>query len=133
MGILSFALPSLPCSIAKFDPSELTTAVRGLVGLVLLFDLYTIYQQLQIFRIRRQLAEREELFRLISENAADMIALVDAKGQRLYNSPAYLPNSWAFSRGAEELLAFRAGSSRRSSHARRSRPRSVSRWPRPQD
>ena len=89
MGILSFALPSLPFSIGKFESGELTTAVRGLVGLVLLFDIYTVFQQLQIYRIRRQLAEREELFRLISENAADMIALVDAKGQRLYNSPAY--------------------------------------------
>jgi two-component system, cell cycle sensor histidine kinase and response regulator CckA len=89
-GILSFALPSLPFSVVKFDPGELTTAVRGLVAMVLLFDIYTIYQQLQIYRIRRRLAEREELFRLISENAADMIALVDAKGQRLYNSPAYL-------------------------------------------
>ena len=89
-GILSFALPSLPFSVIRFDPAELTTAVRGLVAMVLLFDIYTIYQQLQIYRIRRQLAEREELFRLISENAADMIALVDAKGQRLYNSPAYL-------------------------------------------
>jgi PAS domain S-box-containing protein len=89
-GILSFALPSLPFSIVKFDPAELTTAMRGLVAMVLLFDIYTVYQQLQIYRIRRQLAEREELFRLISENAADMIALVDSKGQRLYNSPAYL-------------------------------------------
>jgi two-component system, cell cycle sensor histidine kinase and response regulator CckA len=89
-GILSFALPSLPFSVVKFDPTELTTAVRGLVAMVLLFDIYTIYQQLQIYRVRRQLAEREELFRLISENAADMIAVVDAKGQRIYNSPAYL-------------------------------------------
>jgi PAS domain S-box-containing protein len=32
---------------------------------------------------------REELFRLISENAADMIAVVDNNGNRLYNSPSY--------------------------------------------
>jgi two-component system cell cycle sensor histidine kinase/response regulator CckA len=64
-------------------------AVRGLICLVLLFDVYVVYQQLQICRIRRQLVNREELFRLISENAADMIALVDANGKRLYNSPAY--------------------------------------------
>ncbi|MGD1216739.1 MAG: EAL domain-containing protein, partial [Terriglobales bacterium] len=38
----------------------------------------------------RQLAERDQLFQLISENAADMIALVDSDGRRLYNSPAYL-------------------------------------------
>jgi PAS domain S-box-containing protein len=73
----------------EFDTLHLNLAVRGLVGLVLLFDIYTIYQQLQIFRIRHELVEREELFRLISENAADMIAVVDANGKRLSNSPAY--------------------------------------------
>jgi PAS domain S-box-containing protein len=57
--------------------------------MVLLFDIYTVYQQLQIYRIRRQMAEREELFRLITENAADMIAVVDSEGRRLYNSPSY--------------------------------------------
>jgi len=30
-------------------------AMRGLVALVFLFDLYTIYQHLLIYRIRRQL------------------------------------------------------------------------------
>jgi two-component system cell cycle sensor histidine kinase/response regulator CckA len=89
LGILSFAIPSFSLRAIKFDFGELTTAVRALVGLVLLFDVYIIYQQLQIYRIRRQLVEREELFRLISENAADMIALVDASGHRLYNTPAY--------------------------------------------
>jgi len=73
----------------EFDSLHLNLAVRGLVGLVLLFDIYTIYQQLQIFRIRHELVRREELFRLISENAADMIAVVDGDGKRLYNSPAY--------------------------------------------
>jgi hypothetical protein len=33
--------------------------------MVQLFDLYSIYQQLQIHRIRRQLFESQELFRLI--------------------------------------------------------------------
>jgi PAS domain S-box-containing protein len=88
MGILSFALPALP-RVTQLDFHEMNTAVRGLVGLVLLFDIYTIYQQLQISSIRRQLSERDELFRLISENAADMIALVDARGHRVYNSPGY--------------------------------------------
>jgi len=64
-------------------------AIRGLVAFVLLFDIHTIYQQLQIRRIRRELGQGKELFRLIGENAVDMIAVVDAKGQRLYNSPAY--------------------------------------------
>jgi len=60
-----------------------------LAALVLLFDIYTVYQHLQLQRIRRELAERDELFQLITENAADMIAVVDGDGHRLYNSPAY--------------------------------------------
>ena len=89
LGIISFSVPVVREYAPDFRDFHLNLAVRGLVGLVLLFDLYTIYQQVQIYRIRRQLAQREELFRLISENAADMIAVVDANGQRLYNSPSY--------------------------------------------
>jgi two-component system cell cycle sensor histidine kinase/response regulator CckA len=89
MAIVSFIFPMLHEHMEEFDTLHLNLAVRGLVGLVLLFDIYTIYQQLQIFRIRHELVKREELFRLISENAADMIAVVDANGKRLYNSPAY--------------------------------------------
>ena len=48
-----------------------------------------MYQHLQLQRVRRQLAERDQLFQLITENAADMIAVVDGEGRRLYNSPAY--------------------------------------------
>jgi diguanylate cyclase (GGDEF)-like protein/PAS domain S-box-containing protein len=48
-----------------------------------------IYQQIRMFRIRRESKQREELFKIVTENAADMIALVDVKGHRLYNSPAY--------------------------------------------
>jgi two-component system, cell cycle sensor histidine kinase and response regulator CckA len=89
LGILSFSFPMLREYAGDFDSLHLGIAIRGLVGLVLLFDIYTIYQQVQIYRIRHQLVEREELFRLISENAADMIAVVDPSGRRLYNSPAY--------------------------------------------
>src|ERR1700757_1244314 len=42
-----------------------------------------------IYLVHRRSRNREELFRIITENAADMIALVDTKGRRLYNSPAY--------------------------------------------
>ena len=57
--------------------------------LVLLFDIYTVYQQLQLQRIRRELTERNQLFEVITENAADMIAVIDCAGNQLYNSPAY--------------------------------------------
>jgi len=89
MGIASFVLPFLRQRTSDFDALHMSIALRGLIGLVLLFDLYAIYQQFQIYRMRHQLLQREELFRLISENAADMIAVVDANGKRLYNSPAY--------------------------------------------
>ncbi len=48
-----------------------------------------LYQQFRILRIHRQAKKQEELFQIVTENAADMIALVDVKGHRLYNSPAY--------------------------------------------
>src|SRR6201984_1164036 len=47
------------------------------------------WQQLRVHRIRGLSKQREELFQIVAENAADMIALVDVKGRRLYNSPAY--------------------------------------------
>lgn len=88
-GILSF-LPSLWHSREQAEyASSLQRAMWGLIGIVLLFDLYTVYQQLQLHRTRRRLFEREELFQLITENVADMIAVVDMDGNRLYNSPSY--------------------------------------------
>lgn len=89
LGIVSFVFPMVHPEGGDLHLPELPYAARGLVGLVLLFDLYTVYQQLQIHRMSRRLIEGEELFRLITENAADMIAVVDAEGHRLYNSPAY--------------------------------------------
>ena len=47
------------------------------------------YQQWRLYQLRQRSKQREELFRIVAENAADMIALVDVKGHRLYNSPAY--------------------------------------------
>ena len=88
-GILSLALPGLQQQRDNIYSLNLHEWVRGLAALVLLFDIYTIHQQWQLQRIRRQLAAREQLFQLITENAADMIAVIDRNGQRLYNSPAY--------------------------------------------
>jgi len=63
--------------------------VRGLAALVLLFDVYTIYQHAQLEQVRREMAARDRVFQLITENAADMIAVIDRQGHRVYNSPAY--------------------------------------------
>jgi len=88
-GIGSFLLPILQTSSDAVFSLTLRQEITGLFGVVLLFDLYTVYQQLQIHRMRRRLTESEEIFRLISENAADMIAVVDAEGRRLYSSSSY--------------------------------------------
>jgi PAS domain S-box-containing protein len=53
-----------------------------LAGLVVLPYVYVAYQR---FHHRR----KSELFRVVSENAADLIALVEVSGKRLYNSPSY--------------------------------------------
>ena len=101
-GILSLTFPGFHLPTDRIYALSLREWVRGLAALVLLFDVYTIYQHLQLQRMRRQIAERDRLFQVISENAADMIALVDSHGHRLYNSPAY---SRILGYSAEELSA----------------------------
>src|SRR5882762_2495523 len=92
--LLTFAAASLAFALLRsqgevFYFLNVRQAVYGLLGLLLLFDIYVIYQQQQHSRTHRQLAEQYELFRLIGESAADMIAVVDMNGRRLYNSPSY--------------------------------------------
>jgi len=57
-GIASFAFPALLSGTDSYYSFFLNQAVRGLVGLVLIFNVYVIYQQLQITRIRRQLTDQ---------------------------------------------------------------------------
>src|SRR5437660_4261092 len=60
------------------------------IPIVLLLAVIVIAAQyLWIYLAHRRSKKREELFRIITENAADMIALVDTKSHRLYNSPSY--------------------------------------------
>ncbi|MGA7686466.1 MAG: EAL domain-containing protein [Terriglobales bacterium] len=88
-AIVFLVLPGAHSESNSLYWASLREWVRGLAALVLLFDVYTMYQHLQLQRMRRQLAERDELFQLITENAADMIAVVNHDGQRVYSSPAY--------------------------------------------
>ncbi|MFY9690598.1 MAG: PAS domain S-box protein [Candidatus Acidiferrales bacterium] len=89
-GLASFAMGVLhPIHSVENERTDLMVAIRGLVALVFVFDLYVVYQQLQITRMRRRLVEREEFFQLISDNVVDMIAVVDSDGKRVYNSPSY--------------------------------------------
>lgn len=58
VGIASFAFPRLLTQADAVYSFNLSQAVRGLVGIVLLFNVYTIYQQLQIHRMQRELTEQ---------------------------------------------------------------------------
>jgi two-component system, cell cycle response regulator len=63
---LTIAIATLSMTV-NFDESDsfyhfgLSQAVRGLVGMVLLFSVYTLYQQFLLMRTRRRLAEQVEI------------------------------------------------------------------------
>ena len=40
-------------------------------------------------RVEESLRKSEEQFRLIMENLADLVAVLDLDGRRIYNSPSY--------------------------------------------
>src|SRR5437588_12208233 len=77
-GIVSLTFFQLHPQTESTYWSNLKEWVRGLAGVVLLFDIYTLYQHLQLHRIRRRLSERDLTFQIITENAAYMIAVVDS-------------------------------------------------------
>src|SRR5512136_1376028 len=54
IGIASFAFPALLSQSGDAYAFSINQAVRGLVGLVLIFTVYVIYQQVQLNRLRRQ-------------------------------------------------------------------------------
>ena len=75
VGIASFAFPGLLNQPKDDYAFNLDLALRGLVGLVLLFTVYTIYQQLQIHRIRVSLSKQIETLGLIEERTEEVYKL----------------------------------------------------------
>lgn len=63
---MTFAIATLSMAVI-FDPHDsfyrfsMSQSVRGLVGMVLLFSVYTLYQQFQLMQTRRRLAEQVEI------------------------------------------------------------------------
>ncbi|MGB8477022.1 MAG: GGDEF domain-containing protein [Candidatus Acidiferrum sp.] len=77
-ALISFSLPSLyrgaePPRMAPLFRMKFSEAIFGLVALVVLFNVYTIYQQVLIKRLRRQLAEKQHHSMILRE-----LAMVDA-------------------------------------------------------
>jgi diguanylate cyclase (GGDEF)-like protein len=84
MLLLTFAVFSMsfPELIKVEDPFflfSLNQSVRGLIGLVLLFNAYTIYQQVAVKRLRRQFSKQIEDMRVLQGFAEEFqrLALVD--------------------------------------------------------
>jgi diguanylate cyclase (GGDEF)-like protein len=57
VAVLSMSFPGLIAGADTVFQQSLERAVRGLIGLVLLFNIYSVYQQVTIKRTRRQLSE----------------------------------------------------------------------------
>ncbi|MGA2980060.1 MAG: EAL domain-containing protein [Terriglobales bacterium] len=89
LGIISFTFPWFNRQEDVSYWFDLREWVRGLAALVLLFDLYAIYQHLQLQRIRHQLAEQhalrqaEEKYRAIFEDAVVGIFQITPEGRPL--------------------------------------------------
>jgi uncharacterized membrane protein YhaH (DUF805 family) len=77
--IASFAFPALLPNVDSYYSFFLNQAVRGLVSLVLIFNVYVIYQQLQIDRIRRQLTDQVFAMDKVEVTALEVyrVALLD--------------------------------------------------------
>ena len=76
----------LSSTMAQISVADIEKCSGWLLAVLIIL---LVYQQWRLHQFRQQTVEREALFRIVAENAADMIALVDVKGHRLYNSPAY--------------------------------------------
>ena len=81
----SSPLPVLPITDGRTRPIAMPRTSISYLALLLII----VAQYLWIYLSQRRSRKRDELFRIITENAADIIALVDTKGRRLYNSPSY--------------------------------------------
>ena len=100
IGMLWAALSSLAGAILwgligglRFEPQEsgLVTilCVAGAVNYVSIVGYVVFRQTRRLSAARDALGKSEERYRLIAENAADLIAMVDNQGRWLYTSPSY--------------------------------------------
>lgn len=60
IAVASFAFPAMLTTEQSTDSFYLNQSVRALVGMVLLFSVYLVYQQTMIMRVRNQMADQIE-------------------------------------------------------------------------
>jgi diguanylate cyclase (GGDEF)-like protein len=86
LGIASFAFPGILAEGQMSSWIYFDQAVRALVGLVLIFNVYTVYQQLQVHRIQRQLRDQVDALGKMEMRTEEVykIAVIDPL-TNLYN------------------------------------------------
>lgn len=86
LGIASFAFPGILAQAEEHSWIYFDQAVRGLVGLVLIFNVYAVYQQLQLNRIQKQMTDQVEALGKMETRTEEVykLALIDPL-TNLYN------------------------------------------------
>lgn len=98
-AVISLTLPSVLSGAETIFKIRFTEAVFGLIALILLFNIYSIYQEVLIKRLRRQLLEKQDQFYILRN-----LAMIDPL-TGLYNR-----------RFAEQRLAAEVARSERRGH-----------------
>ncbi len=75
LAVVSLSFPTLLTPGDSFFQFSLDQAVRGLVGLVLLFNTYSIYQQIMIKRLRRQFSQQLDAMGALHVHAEELRVL----------------------------------------------------------
>lgn len=78
-AVFTMSFPGLIKVDDSFFEESMNRAVRGLIGLVLIFNAYTIYQQVTVKRLRRDFSKKIEEMRILQVRAEEFerLALVD--------------------------------------------------------
>jgi len=98
-AVISLTLPAVLTDAETIFKMKLTEAVFGLITLIVLFNIYTIYQEVLIKRLRRQLLEKQDHYSILRN-----LAMIDPL-TGLYNR-----------RFAEQRLAAEVARSERRGH-----------------
>ena len=95
IGFSTFAFPGLLTFGDEFYSFYLNQTVRSLIGIVLIFNVYTIYQQVQIHRLQQRLTGQ-----------VDMLARMESRTEEIYRLAARDSLTGLYNRGfGEQRLA----------------------------
>jgi len=75
IGVASFVFPALLRGDPTNSSFNIGQAVRGLVGMVLLFNCYTVYQQVVLNRLRQQMSQQIESLANVESLATEVYKL----------------------------------------------------------